>query len=138
MQGAKKKFVLSIESWTFTSFFHGFVWCHLQCDRFDLNTKFLMFFRKIYKFHNVGVLNIPTTKGILYKCSTWFTNDEQTIQTIKKTTGFSFILKWRGSLCKRPSKKKTFASEQNNLVDPMGQVATSTLLYQLLKHLNEI
>jgi hypothetical protein len=31
----------------FFTFFlaHGFAWCHLQCDRYDLNVKFLIFSR---------------------------------------------------------------------------------------------
>jgi hypothetical protein len=53
----RKKFVLSIESWFFTSSFlaHGSTWCHLQCDHYDLNVKFLIFFKKFYKVHNVKV-----------------------------------------------------------------------------------
>jgi hypothetical protein len=57
-QGARKKFVLPIESLFFTFFFfaHGFV-CHLQCDRYDLNVKFLIFFKKFYMVHSVEVLS---------------------------------------------------------------------------------
>jgi hypothetical protein len=56
----RKKFVLPIKSW-FRIFFHfiffayGFASCHLQCDRYDLNVKFLIFFKKFYKVHSVEV-----------------------------------------------------------------------------------
>jgi hypothetical protein len=57
LKGAKKK---AIESWFFTFFHfffaHGFV-CHLQCDRYNLNAKFLNFSKKNYKVHSVEVLN---------------------------------------------------------------------------------
>ena len=56
-----KKFVLFINlgfSFFFHfSFSHGFAWCHLQCDRYDLHVKFLIFFKKFYKVHSVEVLN---------------------------------------------------------------------------------
>jgi hypothetical protein len=56
------KFVLPIEPWFFTFFSlfflpHGSAWCHLQCDRYDLNVKFLIFFKKVYKVHSVEVLS---------------------------------------------------------------------------------
>jgi hypothetical protein len=58
----KKKFVLPIKSWFFT-FFHFFFcsWfcmmspARLQCDCYNLNVKFLIFFKKIYKVHSVEV-----------------------------------------------------------------------------------
>jgi hypothetical protein len=58
----KKKFFLPIESWFFTffhSFFftHGSARCHLKCDRYNENVKFLIFFKKFYKVHNVEVLS---------------------------------------------------------------------------------
>jgi hypothetical protein len=40
----------------FTFFFvHCSAWCHLQCDRYDLNVKFFIFFKKFYKVHSVEV-----------------------------------------------------------------------------------
>jgi hypothetical protein len=52
----RKKFVLPIKSWFFTVFHffffaYGFAWCHLQCDPYDLNVKFLILFKKIFKVH---------------------------------------------------------------------------------------
>jgi hypothetical protein len=42
----------------FTFFFvHGSVWCHLHCDHYDLNVRFLKFSKKFYKVHNVEVLS---------------------------------------------------------------------------------
>jgi hypothetical protein len=46
----RKKFVLPIESLFFTFFHflfftHGSAWCHLQCDHYDLNVKFVIFSR---------------------------------------------------------------------------------------------
>jgi hypothetical protein len=38
-------------------FAHGFAWCHLQYDCYDLNVKFLIFFKKLYKVHSVEVLS---------------------------------------------------------------------------------
>ena len=56
-----KKFFLPIESWFFTffTFFfaHPSAWCYLQCDCYNVNVKFLIFFKKFYKVHRVGVLN---------------------------------------------------------------------------------
>jgi hypothetical protein len=51
----RKKFVFSL----FFTFFlaHGSTWCHLQCDRYDLNVKFLILFKKVYKVHSVEVLS---------------------------------------------------------------------------------
>jgi hypothetical protein len=57
----RKKFVLPIESWFFTFFtfffVHDFAWCHLQCDYYNLNVKFLIFSKKFYKVHSVEVLS---------------------------------------------------------------------------------
>jgi hypothetical protein len=57
----RKKFVLPIESWFFTFlhffFAHGSALCHLQCNRYYLNVKLLIFFKKFYKVHSVEVLN---------------------------------------------------------------------------------
>jgi hypothetical protein len=41
----------------FSPFFfaHGFAWRHLQCDRYDLNVKFLIFFKNFHKVHSVQV-----------------------------------------------------------------------------------
>jgi hypothetical protein len=41
----------------FSLFFwaHGCVWCHLQCECYDLNVKFLIFFKNFYKVHSVEV-----------------------------------------------------------------------------------
>jgi hypothetical protein len=41
----------------FSLFFcaHGFAWHHLQCDRYDLNVKFLVFFKNFYKVRSVVV-----------------------------------------------------------------------------------
>jgi hypothetical protein len=57
----KKKFVLPIESCVFTFFpillfAHGSTWCHLQYDCYNFNMKFIIFYKKIYKFQNVGIL----------------------------------------------------------------------------------
>jgi hypothetical protein len=57
----RKKFVLPIES-CFLTLFHfffsnGSAYCHLQCDCYDPNVKFLIFFKKCYKVHNVKVLS---------------------------------------------------------------------------------
>jgi hypothetical protein len=38
-------------------FAHGSASCHLQCDRYDLNVKFLIFFKNFYKVHSVEVWN---------------------------------------------------------------------------------
>jgi hypothetical protein len=47
----------------FILFAHGFAWCHLQWDRYNLNVNFLIFFKKFYKVHNVEVLsNDPINK----------------------------------------------------------------------------
>ena len=32
-------------------------WCHLQCNYSDLNVRSLIFFKKLCKFHSVGVLS---------------------------------------------------------------------------------
>jgi hypothetical protein len=58
----RKKFDLPIKSWFLNFFYfffsaHGFAWCHLQCDCYDLNVKFLIFFKKFYKVHSVEVLS---------------------------------------------------------------------------------
>jgi hypothetical protein len=55
----KKKFVLPTKSWIFTFFHFFFVFMVLhdvQFNHFNLNLKFLIFVKKFYKFHNVGVL----------------------------------------------------------------------------------
>jgi hypothetical protein len=58
----KKMFFLPLGSWVFT-FFHFFVfaygstWCHVQCDCANLNVKYLISFKKSYKFYSVGVLS---------------------------------------------------------------------------------
>jgi hypothetical protein len=41
----------------FSLFFlaHGSTWCHLQCDCYNLNVKFLIFFKNFYKVHSVEV-----------------------------------------------------------------------------------
>jgi hypothetical protein len=42
----------------FSLFFaHGFACCHIQCDHYDLNVKFVIFFKKFYKVHSVKVLS---------------------------------------------------------------------------------
>jgi hypothetical protein len=55
----KKQFFLPIETWIFTFFHfffaHGSAWHHLQCDSYNLNVKFLIFFKIFYKVHNVEV-----------------------------------------------------------------------------------
>jgi hypothetical protein len=56
---------LPIESWFFAFFYFYFFSCfsiyfffiHLQCDRYDLNVKFLIFFKKFYKVHSAEVLS---------------------------------------------------------------------------------
>jgi hypothetical protein len=60
----KKKFILPIKSWIFTFFqmfflrkiYHGSTWCNFQCNSSNLSVKSLIFFKKIHKFHGVGVL----------------------------------------------------------------------------------
>jgi hypothetical protein len=43
----KMKFVLPMESWISNFVFaHGSTWCYLQCDHYNLNVKFLIFFKK--------------------------------------------------------------------------------------------
>jgi hypothetical protein len=37
-------------------FANDFALCHLQCNCYDLNVKFLIFLKKFYKVHNVEVL----------------------------------------------------------------------------------
>jgi hypothetical protein len=58
----RKKIVFPIEFrffTFFTSFFfaNGSALGHLQCDRYDPNVKFLIFFKKFYKVHSIEVLN---------------------------------------------------------------------------------
>jgi hypothetical protein len=36
-------------------FSHNFAWYHLQCDRYDLNVKLLIFCKNFYKVHSVEV-----------------------------------------------------------------------------------
>jgi hypothetical protein len=60
--GAKKKvcFAHRIFDFHFFSllfFAHGSIWCHLQCDYYDLNVKFFIFVKKVYTVHSVGVLS---------------------------------------------------------------------------------
>jgi hypothetical protein len=38
-------------------FAHGSGWRYLQCDRYDMNVKFLIFFKNFYKIHSVEVLS---------------------------------------------------------------------------------
>jgi hypothetical protein len=59
VQGAKKEvcFVHKILVFHFFFFASGFAQCHLQCDQYDLNVKFLIFFKKNYKVYNVKILN---------------------------------------------------------------------------------
>ena len=49
----KKKFVLPIVHWFYAflqkKITHGSTWCHLQCDCYDLNVKFLIFSRNCTK-----------------------------------------------------------------------------------------
>jgi hypothetical protein len=59
-QGAKKIvcFAHKILVFHFFSLFflsHGSAWCHLQCDHYDLNVKFLIFFKKFSKVHSVEI-----------------------------------------------------------------------------------
>jgi hypothetical protein len=62
-QGAKKevcfahKILVSHFFSLFLFFAHGFAWCHLQCDLYNLNVKFLIFFKKFYKVHSIEVLS---------------------------------------------------------------------------------
>ena len=61
----RKKFVLPIKSW-FSTFFHfffasGSALYHLQCDRSDLNVKFLMF-QEILQGPHVEVLSQDPNK----------------------------------------------------------------------------
>ena len=62
-QGAKKEvfFTHRILDFHFFSLFffspHGSAWYHLQCDSYDLNVKFLIFFKKLHKVHSVEVLS---------------------------------------------------------------------------------
>jgi hypothetical protein len=57
----RKKFVLSIESWfsLFSNLFLAcnYAWRHLQCDHYDLIVKYLIFFKKFFKVHNVDDLS---------------------------------------------------------------------------------
>jgi hypothetical protein len=56
----RKKFVLPIEYWFFILFLffsHDSAWCHLQCDHHNLNVKFLIFSKKIYKVYSIEVLS---------------------------------------------------------------------------------
>jgi hypothetical protein len=59
-QGAKKNLAHKILVFYFFSLFffaHGYARCHLQCDRYNLNVKLLIFFKKFYKVHSVEVLS---------------------------------------------------------------------------------
>jgi hypothetical protein len=55
----RKKLVLPIKSWIFTFFHFYFLLMvlheHLQCDRYDINVKFFIFFKNFYKVHSVEV-----------------------------------------------------------------------------------
>jgi hypothetical protein len=61
-QGAKEIFCFDRKIW-FSIFFHFFFWAHdfvwrlFQCDRYDLNVKFLIFLKTFYKFQSVEVWN---------------------------------------------------------------------------------
>jgi hypothetical protein len=37
------------------NFSHDSIWCHLQCDYYELNVKFLIFVKNFYKVHSVQV-----------------------------------------------------------------------------------
>jgi hypothetical protein len=61
-QAAKKEVffahrILVFHFFHFFFFGHGSAQCHLQCDHYDLNVKFLNFFKKFYKVHSVEVLS---------------------------------------------------------------------------------
>jgi hypothetical protein len=53
-QGAKKEVcfvhkILVFHFFPLFSFAHGFTFCHLQCDRYNLNVKFLIFFKNFLR-----------------------------------------------------------------------------------------
>jgi hypothetical protein len=56
----RKRFILPIKSWFFTSSFffaHDYAWYHLQRDCYNPNVKFFIIFKKFYKVYSVEVLN---------------------------------------------------------------------------------
>jgi hypothetical protein len=53
----RKKFILPIKSWFFTFFSSLFFILSHGSHRYNLNVKFLIFFKKFYKVHNVEVLS---------------------------------------------------------------------------------
>jgi hypothetical protein len=47
--------ILVLQVFSLFFFAHSFAWRHLQCNRYDLNVKFLIFFKSFYKVHSVEV-----------------------------------------------------------------------------------
>jgi hypothetical protein len=134
----RKKFVLPIKFWffTFSLFFfaHGSAWCHLQCDRYDLNVKFLIFFARnftrstILKFwvktpikkNNSSSLIItnmdlrfePCMLNLIWK---WITKDPEKREDHLIFINFG-VMKF---ILKNTQKKKTLMFECYNLLAPM-------------------
>jgi hypothetical protein len=105
-QGAKKE-VLPIESCFFTIFLlfffaHSFAWCHLQCDRYDLNVNFFIFPRNFTKSTVLKFwVKTLSTKRILahsylqiwswdlsHVCSTWFGSELQKTKKKRRPSNF--------------------------------------------------
>jgi hypothetical protein len=61
-QSAKKEVCFANKNFVFHFFFtiffaHDSARCHLQCDCYNLNVKFLIFFKNFYKVHSFEVLS---------------------------------------------------------------------------------
>jgi hypothetical protein len=78
-------------------FAHGSIWCHLQCDRYDLNVKFLIFFKNFYKVHSVEVWSQDPPVNKNNSSSLILTNLELNLRHVCST--------WFGVRRKRPQKK---------------------------------
>jgi hypothetical protein len=80
-------------------FAHGSAWRHLQCDHYDLNVKFSIFFRNFYKVHSVEVWRQDPHQQRNNSSSLILTNLELKFQPYM----LNLIWKWGA---KDPKKKK--------------------------------
>jgi hypothetical protein len=113
---------------------HGSTWRHLQCDRYNLNVKFLIFFKKFYKVHSVEVWSQDPTTNKNNSSSLILTNLELKFEACM----LNLIWKWvakdpkkiedhlifinfgvKRFTLKTPQKKRTLTFECYNLLDPM-------------------
>jgi hypothetical protein len=119
----------------FTFFFaNGSAWRHLQCDRYDLNVKFLIFFKNLTRSTVLmfGVKTLSTkiilahsylqiwSSNLSHVCSTWLIWKWGAKDPKKREDHLIFInFGVKKFTLKNTQKNKTLMFECYNLLDPM-------------------